>query len=86
MLDTTSYTRVVLASHDLDRLHRRTPVEKLLKSTDLSELIDVPLKTLADWRARGTGPTYVRVGQQVRYRPADVERWLEEQTARSATA
>jgi predicted DNA-binding transcriptional regulator AlpA len=56
-------------------------VEKLLGPDDLADLIGVPAKTLADWRSRGLGPTYVRVGRHVRYRPAAVEAWLEAQVA-----
>lgn len=54
-------------------------MEKLLSPPELAELLkDVPEKTLADWRSRGVGPKFVRVGRFVRYRPADVEEWLEE--------
>ena len=37
--------------------------------------------TLEIWRSNGTGPPYVKVGGAlVRYRKADVDRWLEQQT------
>ena len=38
------------------------------------------VKTLADWRVRGVGPAYARVGRHVRYRPADVDEWLSSRT------
>ena len=33
--------------------------------------------------ARGGGPPMVRIGRSVRYRPADVEAWIESQIATS---
>lgn len=59
-------------------------MEKLLSGDELGELVGVSTKTLADWRARGLGPAYVRIGRHVRYRPADVEAWIGERAARTA--
>jgi hypothetical protein len=42
-------------------------------------LKDVPPKTLAEWRSRGIGPRYLKVGRHVRYRWSDVEAWLASQ-------
>lgn len=37
--------------------------------------------TLVNWRASGEGPPFVRLGaRRVRYRRADLERWLRERT------
>lgn len=55
-------------------------MDKLLSADELAELVGVPPKTLADWRTRGIGPAYVRIGRHVRYRPADVEAWLQSRT------
>lgn len=41
--------------------------------------LQVPVKTLYAWRLRGIGPRGIRVGRYVRYRPDDVEHWLDEQ-------
>jgi len=32
--------------------------------------------TLADWRTKGTGPAYVKVGRYVRYQYSDLKAWL----------
>lgn len=32
--------------------------------------------TLADWRCKGTGPAYIKVGRLVRYRLADLDAWM----------
>lgn len=47
----------------------------------LAEYLDVPEWTIRKWRAQGTGPPGLRVGRHVRYRPADVRRWLDELAA-----
>ena len=41
--------------------------------------------TLANWRWRGQGPRYVKVGGRVRYRLTDLALWLDEQ-ARTSTS
>jgi predicted DNA-binding transcriptional regulator AlpA len=51
-----------------------------MTSRELSTAIGVQDNTLRHWRCTGTGPPFVRVGQAVRYRIGDVERWLEERT------
>lgn len=42
-------------------------------------LNDIPVKTLAQWRSKGTGPEYQKVGRHVRYDWADVHAWLASQ-------
>lgn len=50
---------------------------RLLTIEELSQYLQVPVKTLYDWRHRGLGPRGLRVGRYVRYRQADVDAWLE---------
>lgn len=40
----------------------------------------VSTATLANWRAKGRGPAWVKVGTRIRYRLADVEAYEREQT------
>jgi hypothetical protein len=35
--------------------------------------------TLANWRWRKHGPAYFKIGNQVLYKPADVDSWIETQ-------
>ncbi len=42
-------------------------------------LNNIPVKTLAQWRSKGTGPQYRKVGRHVRYDWADVHAWLARQ-------
>ena len=39
----------------------------------------IPVKTLAQWRSKGTGPQYQKIGRHVRYDWADVHAWLRSQ-------
>jgi excisionase family DNA binding protein len=54
-------------------------IDRLLSVEELAEICGVPVRTVYSWRLKGQGPRGIRVGRFVRYRPADVERWLEEQ-------
>jgi excisionase family DNA binding protein len=60
-------------------------MQPLLTEDQLAELTAVPVKTLQRWRSDGTGgPRYVKAGRAVRYRPEDVEQWLDRSTVRPA--
>jgi excisionase family DNA binding protein len=51
--------------------------DRLLSIRELAEYLDVPVETVRTWRANRTGPRGIRVGRHIRYRPSDVELWLE---------
>ena len=51
-------------------------LEPLLSIEELSEYLDVPVRTLYDWRLSGKGPCAVHVGRQLRYFVHDVQDWL----------
>lgn len=51
-----------------------------------AEYLAVPVNTLYAWRYRGVGPPAIRVGKHIRYRRADVEKWLDSQTDRPGGA
>lgn len=51
---------------------------KLWSPEQVAEMLGVSKQTLAVWRCEQRYPLrYVKVGSRVRYRPADVERFLE---------
>lgn len=52
--------------------NRRDPKE-------LSEYLNVPVRTLYDWRLAGKGPCAVHIGRQLRYFVSDVHDWLRQQ-------
>jgi excisionase family DNA binding protein len=50
--------------------------DRLWTVQQLAEFLGVPVATLYQWRTKRYGPTGLRIGKHIRYRPADVERWL----------
>jgi predicted DNA-binding transcriptional regulator AlpA len=49
--------------------------EQWLSRQDLADRYGLPVKTLAQWASKGTGPPYARMGRHVRYRLSDVTAW-----------
>jgi excisionase family DNA binding protein len=45
----------------------------------VADYLQIPVKTLAEWRSRGGGPRYSKVGRHARYDWADVRAWLASQ-------
>ena len=59
--------------------------DHLLDEAAVAKRLLVKPKALQAWRVRGGGPAFVRVGRLVRYRPDDVEAWIESRTVRSTS-
>ncbi|WP_370584985.1 helix-turn-helix domain-containing protein [Micromonospora sp. ANENR4] len=55
--------------------------EELWSIDEVSAFLRVPVGTLYQWRHRRIGPRAAKVGRHLRYNPADVRAWLEEQAA-----
>jgi excisionase family DNA binding protein len=51
----------------------------------VAERYQVSEATLKEWRYKGTGPAYVRLGRHVRYPAKDLEEW-EHQREQEAAA
>jgi predicted DNA-binding transcriptional regulator AlpA len=50
---------------------------KLIDTGEVASMCGVHADTVKRWRARNTGPAWIRVGDRlVRYDPDDVRRWL----------
>lgn len=58
-----------------------TPTDRLWSISDVSEFLGVPVATIYRWRHRGTGPQSIRIGRHLRFRPADVTHWVDQQAA-----
>lgn len=52
---------------------------ELLTVDELADYLKVPKGTVYAWRARQYGPPATKLGKQLRYQWADVQRWLDEQ-------
>lgn len=53
----------------------RTPSE-YMTTDELCELLHMSAITAAQWRQRGYGPAYLRIGRTIRYGRVDVDAWL----------
>jgi hypothetical protein len=49
----------------------------LITSEESGAILRVHPRTLANWRARGRGPRYIRIGRRPFYRMRDLEEWLD---------
>ena len=52
-------------------------LEPLLTTSELADYLGVHVQAIYDLRCDGRGPVGLRVGRELRYRIADVRRWLE---------
>lgn len=48
--------------------------------TELAQWLQVSVQTVYDWNSKGTGPQAHKIGRHLRFRRADVERWLGSRT------
>ena len=55
--------------------------DRWLSRPELATRLGVPVKTLAEWASKGTGPRYAKFGKHVRYRLSDVIAWENDQFA-----
>ena len=50
---------------------------RLLTQAEASRLLRLSERTLERLRLQGGGPLYVKCGRSVRYREADLEKWID---------
>jgi predicted DNA-binding transcriptional regulator AlpA len=58
------------------------PDDVLLTPALVAQRFGLHTGTLNNWRSRGFGPSYVRLGRRVRYPEREVARWLAETAVR----
>lgn len=51
----------------------------------LAEILGVATQTLADWRHKGMGPEYIKIGKAVFYLDAAIDQWYGENARRSTS-
>jgi excisionase family DNA binding protein len=59
-------------------------VPETLTPDQAGEFLQIPPETLRRWRGLGTGPKFAKVGRHVRYREAELIRWLEQREREAA--
>lgn len=52
----------------------------LMKTPEAAAALGKHPSELADWRHQGRGPAYVKLGRSVRYRPSDLDSFIQEST------
>ena len=50
----------------------------LLTTQEAAHRLGLAIGTLQNWRIRGEGPAWVRLGRAVRYRETDLERFIDQ--------
>jgi excisionase family DNA binding protein len=61
-----------------------TRLPDLLSVAELAAYLGVPISTIHYWRGKELAPPALKIGKQLRFRAADVARWLDERRAREA--
>lgn len=56
----------------------------LLTPQQAAEILQKPVTTLKKWRSEGNGPTYVKIGRDVRYKESDLLAYIDRHTCRSS--
>ena len=54
--------------------------KQVLDINDAAELIGVTVACMRKWKREKRGPTYFQAGRLIRYRRADVENWIGQNT------
>jgi len=49
---------------------------RLMTTEEVADYLQVPTRTVEDWRLRKVGPDFVRVGKHVRYRSTELDMWI----------
>lgn len=59
---------------NVNALQNPATIHRLLKTSEVADLLQLSSATLEKFRSCGTGPRWVKVGgRAVRYRPEDIE-------------
>ncbi|MEU4099850.1 helix-turn-helix domain-containing protein [Streptomyces tanashiensis] len=74
-----------MASKPIETLRAGLP-DRYLTPEDIAAMFSVPIETVYHWRKQRTGPPGFRVGRHVRYDPAAVRTWVQQQEATDAAA
>lgn len=48
-----------------------------LTPSETADRLNVSSGTLANWRSRGTGPAYLKIGRKVSYAIVDLDAWAD---------
>ena len=54
---------------------------RLFNEYDVADIFRLSVATMRHWRLTGKGPKWLKLGSAVRYRPEDVQAYLDERAA-----
>lgn len=55
----------------------QTPMRQLMTFEELCEVTQTAESTMRNMLTSGTGPTAIKIGRNLRFRPDDVDAWLD---------
>jgi excisionase family DNA binding protein len=53
-------------------------IDDSLTEQEVAAYLQVHVQTVRRWRRAGTGPPWRQIGRGIRYRPAEVDRWIDD--------
>jgi predicted DNA-binding transcriptional regulator AlpA len=56
-------------------------LQSLLNEFDVARITNLSVASVRRWRLVRQGPKYIKIGAAVRYRPKDVESWIDAQVS-----
>jgi predicted DNA-binding transcriptional regulator AlpA len=59
------------------QMRRESNIQALLRDSDVAHRLGWSVGTVRNKRSCGEGPAFVRIGGSIRYRPEDVEAYIE---------
>lgn len=69
-----------MSTTSMGQIDGGTARRRLMTPEELAEYLGVTLHCVYAWSSRGGGPKVLHVGGRLRYRPDDVEAWLDRAT------
>lgn len=66
-------------------METNTNESKLLTPAELANILGLNIASLRNWRWKGKGPKYIKVGHLVRYKQSDVNEFIDEQSRTSTS-
>ncbi|WP_240905898.1 helix-turn-helix transcriptional regulator [Thiorhodococcus mannitoliphagus] len=64
----------------------RIPMRRLLTEREAATELSLSIRTLQQWRVRGVGPSFLKLGRAVRYDADTLEAWLADQSRTNTVA
>lgn len=57
----------------------------LVNEDSAANFLGASVRSLQQWRVRGCGPKFIKIGRLVRYSPDDLKEWIESRRRQSTS-